>query len=109
MEIHAHSQLKLTLVQDLHQRKLHIKRKLEPWRAEKCTPRVSGNNAPVFTNRKTYRSPASPYTIKSVGGNSRKFDAKVTQIHGQSYRGAMAALTQVTNLHKAEDVANLKM
>ena len=49
------------------------------------------------------------YTIKSVGGNSRKFDAKVTQIHGQSYRGAMAALTQVTNLQKAEDVANLKM
>ena len=52
-----------------------MKRKLKPWRAEKCEPRICVNNAPTVTNRRTYRSRSSPYG--AVRWNSRKFAAKV--------------------------------
>ena len=85
--------LKLTLLQDLHHRKWHIKGKLKTWRAEKCKPGIRANNAPTATNRKTYRYPSSPY--RAVSGNSCKFAAKVNP-------GAGFAPTEMAYQQKAK-------
>ena len=78
MEICVNSGLPITMVPCLHQRNVHIKRRLRVWRAQKCIPLVGAETAPTCTGLQT--TPVHGGQYRAENGNLHKFGSTYAMV-----------------------------
>ena len=89
-----------TVVPCLHQRNLHMKRKLREWRNQKCNPCFGAESPLRSTGQQTSGFHASPYSAVSV--NLRK-------LGDNFHRGTVFAPTQSIHEKEATGMEKPKM